>query len=138
MAQQVRKFQVRLHDTDAAGILFFARELYFAHDVYEDFLRAIGFPMERLLGASEFFVPIVHAEAQFQRNVRAGDTVTIALQVAAVGTTSYTLSYELTNTKSEIVGTAKTVHVSVSRATGGKIPLPAPFRAAITAFRDRA
>ena len=58
-----KNIMVRLHDTDAAGLLFFAHQFFYAHDVYEDLLHKIGLPMEDLIAHADFFVPIVHAES---------------------------------------------------------------------------
>lgn len=54
MAVLKKKITVRLHDTDAAGLLFFAHQLFYAHDIYEDLLQAIGLPMEELLAHTDF------------------------------------------------------------------------------------
>ncbi|MDO8580671.1 MAG: hypothetical protein Q7S13_04255, partial [Candidatus Omnitrophota bacterium] len=48
-----------------------------------------------------------------------------------VGQTSFTLSYKLLNPKQELVGTAKTVHVTVDKTTKNKISLPKDMRGKI-------
>jgi 1,4-dihydroxy-2-naphthoyl-CoA hydrolase len=92
--------------------------------------------MEDLIAESDFFVPIVHAEAQFLGAVAVGQPLTITAAVAALGTTSYTLQYELHDREQNLIGTAKTVHVTVSRSTRAKIPLPLKLRSALMSFRD--
>ncbi len=136
MAQLKRKFRIRLHDTDAAGILFFARQLHFAHDTYEELLRTIGLPMEQILASESFFVPIVHTEAQFHLSLRTGDEVEAVVTIDRLGATSYTLAYEFCNSRGAIAGRAKTVHVTVDRTTGKKISLPHHLREALERFRD--
>ncbi len=138
MAQLKRKFRIRLHDTDEAGILFFARQLHFAHDTYEDLLRAVGFPMEALLASDAFFVPIVHTEAQFHKSMRTGDEIEATVTIERLGDTSYTLSYEFRNAGGEVAGKAKTVHVTVDRQSGKKMSLPHHLREALERFRDSA
>ncbi len=138
MAQLKRIFRIRLHDTDAAGILFFARQLHFAHDTYEELLRAIGFPMEQILASESFFVPIVHTEAQFHLSLRTGDEVEAVVTIDRLGDTSYTLAYEFCNSLGEVAGRARTVHVTVDRQTGKKVSLPLHLRQALERFRDSA
>lgn len=137
MAVYRKKIIVRLHDTDAAGLLFFAHQFFYAHDIYEDLLRAIGLPMEHLLAQGDFFVPIVHAESQYLRGLAVGEELEATVAVAHVGNTSYTLEYEIKNAAGEIVGRAKTVHVSISRETRVKISLPEKLRSRLLDFQQR-
>jgi hypothetical protein len=44
-------FRVALHDIDAAGIMFYGHLFRHAHDAYEAFMGAIGFPLERIIAA---------------------------------------------------------------------------------------
>ncbi len=136
MAVLKKKIFVRLHDTDIAGLLFFAHQFFYAHDIYEDLLRAIGLPMEDLIGSGDFFVPIVHAESQYLHGLTLGQELEIAVAVSNLGNTSYTLEYELRSSSGDIVGRAKTVHVSIDRLTKKKIPLPAKLRSSLTAFQQ--
>jgi 1,4-dihydroxy-2-naphthoyl-CoA hydrolase len=122
-------YTIKLHDTDAAGILFFANQFKFAHDLYQKFLEEIGFPLQERFASGDFSLPIVHAEADFYAPLTVGDTVEISLRVAAVGETSFTLEYEITDLDGRQVGSAKTVHVTVDPRTRSKIKLPKPFRA---------
>lgn len=135
MAILKKKIMVRLHDTDAAGLLFFAHQFVYAHDIYEDLLRTIGLPMEELIAHADFFVPIVHAESQYLQGLTVGQELEVAISVENLGTTSYTLNYELRSIAGEIVGRAKTVHVSIDRATRKKIPLPQNLRNRLAEFQ---
>lgn len=137
MAELRRKITVRMHDTDSAGILFFANQFLYMHDVYEDFLREIEYPMERLIVSESFFVPIVHAESQFTKQLSLGDVLTLILKVERVGKTSYTLRYELLTATDDVAGTGKTVHVSIDRETREKIELPRDFRIQLERFQSR-
>lgn len=136
MAILKRNITVRLHDTDAAGILFFARQFYFAHDIYEELLAQIGMPMSELINHPDFFVPIVHAESQFLKPLTAGQQIEISVRIAEIGNTSYTLEYRLRDFSGDEVGRAETVHVSVSRATKTKTPLPDQIRSKLSAFQN--
>jgi 1,4-dihydroxy-2-naphthoyl-CoA hydrolase len=63
--QEVTNFKtqrvVRLKDTDAAGIIFFANYFIFAHETYELFLEEIGYSARRIIQEESFLLSIVHA-----------------------------------------------------------------------------
>lgn len=122
-------YTIKLHDTDAAGILFFANQFKMVHDIYERFLAQIGFGFGDRFARRDFFIPIVHAEADFMRPLRVGDTIEIALTVAKIGQTSFSLKYRLTDGEGRAAGTAETVHVTIDPDSGQKIDLPGLFRA---------
>lgn len=120
--------KVRLHDTDAAGIIFFANQFKFIHDAYEELLEkkfAQGF--QAILKGTRYFQPIVHAESDFKAPVFAGDKLAITVKLHSIGKTSFSLEYTLKRAKT-LVGTAKTVHVTVDQKTRKKIPLPSNLR----------
>jgi 1,4-dihydroxy-2-naphthoyl-CoA hydrolase len=136
MAALTRRIAVRLHHTDAAGILFFANQFVLAHDLLEEFMKIIGLPIGARLRTELFRLPIVHAESQYVRSVTVGDEVDITLTLANIGTTSFALAYTLKTPQGELVGTTKTVHVSIDRQTGAKIPLPDILRTALEGFQS--
>lgn len=122
---------VRLHDTDAAGILFFANQFKLAHDAYESFMDASGNRFSKILNDGEVLYPIVHAEADYNAMLEAGDRLTIRLTPENIGKTSFTLSYKFVDAGENIVGTAQTVHVCVDRRSGEKKDLPEDIRLAL-------
>ncbi|MFH1700506.1 MAG: acyl-CoA thioesterase [Candidatus Zixiibacteriota bacterium] len=121
-------YTIKLHDTDAAGILFFANQLRIVHDVYEKFLTTIGFPFGELFEKKNFLIPIVHAESDYSQMLTDGDTVEIELVIAGIGKTSFTLEYKLTNLDGIVVGTARTVHVTIGASKKQKIDIPDKLR----------
>jgi YbgC/YbaW family acyl-CoA thioester hydrolase len=114
---------LRLHHTDAAGLLFFAEQFQLAHDAYETFMESIGYPFAPLIRKSEYLLPIVHAEADFLKPLSTGDRIEIQLKADEIGGSSFTLAYALLRDRSELVGTVKTVHVLISRKTGESISI---------------
>ena len=123
--------KIKLHDTDAAGILFFSHQFELIHDAYETLLETIGFSFAELIRNRDFFLPIIHAESDYKSPLFVGDPVEIQVVVENIGTTSFTFAYKLLNTKKEVVGTAKTVHVTVDKKTHQKIPIPKDMRSKI-------
>ncbi len=126
--------KIKLHETDAAGILFFSQQFKMVHDAYEGLLEKIGFGFPELLKNKDFFLPIVHAESDFKMPLFVGDLIEIQVFVADVGQTSLTLSYKLFNLKQELVGTAQTVHVTINKISRQKIPIPKEMREKIEAI----
>lgn len=118
---------VKLNDTDAAGILFFANYFRIAHTAYEAFMKSIGCGLDHIIRKSNYLLPIVHAETDYKRGLHLGDEFTISLK-AQIGQTSFTLSYLFTDAHGNVAAKLRTVHVSVDKKTGEKIHLPEEIR----------
>ena len=121
--------KIKLHDTDAAGVIFFANQFKIIHDAYESLLEGIEFGFANLIRNKDFFLPIAHAESDYKAPLFVGDVIEVQVKIGRVGQTSFTLTYTLLNARQEIVGTGRTIHVTVSKATHQKIFLPADLRA---------
>ena len=119
---------IKLHETDAAGLLFFSNQFKLLHDAYEALLESIGFGFARLLLEKNYFLPIVHAESDFKAPLFVGDQISIEIKVGAIGTTSFTFVYTLRDKNKKVVGTGKTVHVTIDKKNRTKISLPLEIR----------
>jgi 1,4-dihydroxy-2-naphthoyl-CoA hydrolase len=116
--------RIRLHDTDAAGVLFYGHLFRHAHDAYESFMEAIGFPLHELIGtgtAPGVGLPIIRAQAQYLRPLRQGDAVRIELRVAEVRNRSFALDYRFLDDQGRPCATASTVHCLVGE-DGAALP----------------
>jgi 1,4-dihydroxy-2-naphthoyl-CoA hydrolase len=131
------KTKIRLHDTDAAGIIFFANQLKIVHDAYEDLLEKFGWSFETMLKKTNFFLPIVHAESDYKTPVFVGDKIVVAIKVGHIGSTSFSFEYTLKR-GSTLIGTAKTVHVTIHQKSRKKIPLPDTLRRALIKYKSTA
>lgn len=129
----IYKTKIHLHDTDAAGRIFFANQFKIIHDAYEALLEKFGCSFESMLKGGKYFLPIVHAESDYKAHLFVGDKIDIAIKVGHIGTTSFSFEY-LIKRKNQLVGSAKTIHVTVSAKTGKKTPLPAPMRRGLEAY----
>ena len=125
------KTQIHLHDTDAAGLIFFANQFKIIHDAYESLLEKFGWSFAHMLKKSPYFLPIVHAECDYKKPLFVGDKIKISVAVEHIGTTSFTFTYVITNSRNICVGTGKTVHVIIHKKTSKKTPLPPSLRRAL-------
>lgn len=119
---------VRLHHTDAAGVLFYGRLFELAQEALEEALAAGGLPLGELLRGGGFRLPVVHAEADYTAPVRAGDVLEVRLAFQA-GDRSLRVGAEFVDAAGRQVAAARVVHAAVSVATGTAVPLPDAVRA---------
>lgn len=120
--------QVRLKDTDATGVLYFAEQFRMAMEAFEEFLKDRGFALSHLL-ESPYLMPVVHAAADFLAPVMVGDELRIALKIIKLGTSSVTLQYTFYDPLRKIdVGRVEIVHVVVDRETRSSTPIPEALR----------
>jgi 1,4-dihydroxy-2-naphthoyl-CoA hydrolase len=125
-------FEVRLHDTDAAGVLFFAHLLRHAHDAYESLMAAAGFPLQDLIRTG-IALPIVHAEADYRAPMAQGDRIRVEVTVSDIRRRSFSLAYRFLDCQGALCAQAATVHV-----LAGPDPdpvLPATLRLALSRRR---
>ena len=127
------RFTVALHDTDAAGVMFFAHLLRHAHDAYEAFMVQLGLPLAQVLAAGEYQLPIVHCECEFQGPLRLGQAIRVELSLARLGEHSFTCAYRFLDAEHPLAS-ASTVHVMVAAAGGKALALPAALVEAMAPF----
>ena len=120
--------KIKLHDTDAAGLLFFSHQFEIIHDAYEALLESLGLGFAELIRNKDYFLPIVHAESDYKLPLFVGDVVEVQVVTENIGSTSFTFAYKLLNAKGELVGTARTVHVTINKVTRQKTLLPKEMR----------
>ncbi|MEI8125181.1 MAG: thioesterase family protein [Parachlamydiaceae bacterium] len=124
----ISKNQVRMHDTDMAGILYFPRQFRFAHDALEDFVASLGYTFDQIFHKEHFVFVIVHAESDYLNPLRVSDKLDIHLTIENIGNSSFTVCYKIYKEDKTLSGTAKTVHVTLDAKTRKKIPIPQIFR----------
>lgn len=122
---------IKLHQTDAAGVLFFANYFTIAHDAYEAFLESISHPFSEIFAKKDYLLLIVHAEADYMQPLTVGEVVSVEIRVARMGRTSYSLAYSIKNGTGKAVGAVKTVHATVDGKTHRPIRLPDSLRSAL-------
>ncbi len=128
------KLTAQIHDTDAAGVIYFANFYRMAHSTYEAFMESIGYSIRSFLDQANVIPLIVHSEADYKKSVKTGDRLAVELKLEKVGSSSYVIGYKIFNDQDEIAATLKTVHVSVDKEKRTKVPLPEKFKETLLEF----
>ncbi len=115
---------VKLHQTDAAGLLFFGNLFTLVHDAYEGFLANSSIDIAHIVRNESYLLPIVHTEADYKKPFDLGDKVLITVQCEHIGKHSFTLVYSIKNGNNEIIAAAKTVHAVVDKESREKTGIP--------------
>ena len=117
---------VRLADTDAAGVVFFARTLGICHEAYEEALTVAGVQLTDLLGASGIVVPISRSEADYKRPLRPGDKLSITVTPTPLSDHSFAIRFEITKLgpPAKLAAVVRTEHVCTAPAKRARAPLP--------------
>ena len=71
--------QIRFHETDGAGVVYFANVLTLCHEAYEASLDAAGIELAQFFSPQGAVVPVVQGSVNFFRPMVCGDRITIAM-----------------------------------------------------------
>jgi 1,4-dihydroxy-2-naphthoyl-CoA hydrolase len=126
---------VRLADTDAAGVVYFARTLSICHEAYEEALAAAGVNLPDLLGANGIVVPISRSEADYKRPLRPGDKLRITVTPVAVSENSFSIRFEVVKLgpSEKLAASVRTEHVCTAPVKRERAPLPPALAAWVKA-----
>ncbi|MEL6602879.1 MAG: thioesterase family protein [Cyanobacteria bacterium J06614_10] len=126
---------IRFHETDAAGVMYFANLLSLCHEAYEAAIAAAGFDLATFFSASgAVALPIVHTSADFFRPMQCGDMVAVQLKTQLLTADSFEISYEVypqregvlaVDGSGKCLANALTRHVCISPQTRHRQALPA-------------
>lgn len=115
--------KIRVQDTDATGVLYFANQLQIGLEAFEEFMHTQGVKVGELIKLKKFLLPIVHAEADFFAPVYLSDELELQLTFPKIGTTSLTHHSEVRKEGTK-VGTVSIVHVVYCPTQKKSIPIP--------------
>ena len=118
--------RVYLKDTDAAGVVYFARGLEICHEAYEESLANSKIDLQQMLVEKKVALPIVHAEINFLGPLFCGDCLTINLAADGIGNSEFSLEYQIFKEINcdRILAKAKTKHVCIDPNIRARINLP--------------
>jgi acyl-CoA thioester hydrolase len=118
----VHPVNVRYLEVDAQGVVFNMWYLAYCDDALSAFLAHNGLPYGQLMAAG-YDVQVVHAEIDWRGAAGWQDDLGVAVRVAKVGTTSFTLAYQVRRDGEPVVDVA-IVYVCVATDGTGKRPIP--------------
>ncbi|MDB6126801.1 MAG: thioesterase superfamily protein [Verrucomicrobia bacterium] len=116
---------IRLADTDAAGVVFFARTLMLCHEAYEESLARAGIDLKQFLGVADLIVPISKCEADYLRPLYCGDKVKISVTPSALTSSSFAIAFEITKLgpPDKVAARVRTEHVATSLKKRARVDL---------------
>ena len=122
---------MRFGDTDAAGVVHFARLLSWCHEAYEESLERYGIPAAAIFpGSGEppgIALPIVHCSADFRRPLECGDPLAIALTPHRLDPGCFELRYRFSR-GGEDVAQGITRHLAIESRSRQRCCLPEPIQ----------
>ncbi|MBS0664482.1 MAG: acyl-CoA thioesterase [Verrucomicrobia bacterium] len=117
---------IRLADTDAAGVVFFARTYALCHEAYEEALAQAGMDLKGFLGSDDLIIPIAKSSAEYLRPLHCGDRVAISVKPSLLTPHSFAVDYEITRLgrPDKLAARVRTEHVASSLAKRERLKLP--------------
>ncbi|MCH9630613.1 MAG: 1,4-dihydroxy-2-naphthoyl-CoA hydrolase [Chlamydiia bacterium] len=116
---------VKMADTDASGVIYFANVQIIALEAFEEYLSRYGFDLGVEIEKGDFLFPIVHTEADYLSPVTVGDEVNVNLSLEKVGNSSFTMKYEIHSMKNDMtLATVKMTHVAMCKETKKSMRVP--------------
>lgn len=130
-----REREVRFHDIDAAGIMFYPRIFEYCNDLLVDYLASEGVGVPGVLAARRWAAPLRHVEADYFRPLRFGDRIQVALCRAQVKESAVTLAYRVGRQGEEgAVAVVQTTHVTIDPESFLRCPVPEELSRALQRF----
>ncbi len=129
------QFTSRMHDIDAAGVMFFGRFFYHLHDAYESFLNSHEQSIAQLLN-SDFHFPISHSEMDFKSPIILNEIITIDLSLDKIETDKFILHYQFRDSSGISKATANTHHVCLDASSKQRTPVPDKLLRILTMNND--
>lgn len=126
---------VRLQDTDAAGVVYFANVLSICHEAYEASLASSGIDLNTFFRGA-IAIPILHAEADYWQPLICGQPYTISVTPTLLSPDKFEIKYLICAAESTTGTTAKpaapnspfaqavTLHLCIDSATRKRRSLP--------------
>ena len=129
------KTNVKLHDTDAAGVAFFANYFRIAHTAFEALMTSIGVGLDYIIKDADYLILIAHADADYDRPLLLGESITISIRTESLGESSFILGYDFRDSAGKTAAKVRTVHVAISKSEAKKIPLPEKVRIGLESLK---
>jgi acyl-CoA thioester hydrolase len=120
---------VRYYEVDQQGVVFNGWYLSWFDEALSGFLRHQGLPVS-VMEARDIDYMLVRSEIDWHAGVGYEDEVSIAVEPARIGNTSFDVRFSVLR-DSKVTCSATIVYVSISRTGSGKQPVPELLRQAL-------
>jgi len=129
---------IRFEDVDAAGIVFFARFLGYAHEAMENFFGGLPGGYAHLILERRVGLPAVKVNMSFHAPVKYGDALRIETSTAHLGNRSATLRYRMFRERDGVLS-AQVEHtiVTTNLDTITSISMPHDVRSILTEHLEK-
>lgn len=119
--------RIYLSDTDAAGVVYFARGLDICHQAYEESLGSMGISLKQMIATGDIALPIVHGEIDWLRPLFCGDQIQVNLNPSLINSSEFAIAYQifLVDNLEQVLVNAQTRHVCINPQLRRRIDLPA-------------
>lgn len=131
------QIQIKFHEADPAGIMYFANIFTLAHDTFELFIQKTGYTWAEWFKQNKFMIPIRHAECDYLRPFRAGDSYEVNVQVAEFSNSSFKMQYTFKQNENDHA-IVHMVHTCLDGQTFKKIALPDEVKQRLTPYLKEA
>jgi 4-hydroxybenzoyl-CoA thioesterase len=129
-----RPVRIRFSHCDPAGIVYFPQYLVMTNALVEDwFNEGLNIDYAHMIGQRRVGLPIVKLDCDFSRPSQMGETITLTLNVTAIGRRS--ISIEIVgHCNGETRFRSKQVLVTISIESGTSIDIPPDIANALARF----
>ncbi len=121
--------KIKLEETDATGVIFFAKLPSIALELLEIFLNQIGYSIPQMMEMETLF-PIVHVKANYLLPMRCSDLLDCHLYLKKVGESSVTFYIDFF-LNDQLSGNVELVNVWIDKCSFKSKPLSAEFKSAL-------
>jgi len=134
MAAGEHRYPLRIfyEDTDAGGIVYYARYLHFAERARTEFLRLAGIEQSKMQAAHDVVLAVRRCQVDYRRPARLDDLVEVRSRLTALGGAKLSIAQGIWRAGEQLVELA--VEVASLRGDGRPTRIPAPVRAALEPF----
>jgi 1,4-dihydroxy-2-naphthoyl-CoA hydrolase len=128
--------RIYLSDTDAAGVVYFAKGLEICHQAYEESLNQQGINLNQIIQEKKIALPIVHAEIDFLRPLVCGDQIQVSLVASLINHSEFAIAYQIffVDKQEQALVKAQTRHVCINPQIRQRVDLPTNMLEWVTAY----
>jgi acyl-CoA thioester hydrolase len=128
------RYPVRVfyEDTDAGGIVYYARYLHFAERARTEILRLAGIEQTKLRERHDVFFAVRRCAVDYRRPARLDDLIEVRSRLTELRGARMSAAQSIWRASEELVSLA--VDIASVRGDGRPARIPAPVRAALESF----